>query len=320
MVDPVPGKAVGRAKGQAGEGVPALMRGWSLEATLPRPDEIAAIAEIVAPGTAIYLSSLPRVDHARQLAAATNVRAAGLEPVLHISARKFVSEAQLKDYLAAAQGEAGVVRCLIIAGDINVPRGPFASSLSLMQSAAFRSAGLKEVDIAGYPDGHPFLSQADLAQALKAKLAVARQDGVVPHIVTQFSFDAAAIVRWHAWLREIAPEVPVHIGLAGPANANTLLQFALRCSVNLPLRHANTAAKLLGGVSPDGIVAALAAGLPAAEAGSTRLALHFYSFGGLARTAAWARAAARGPSGEGPDPAEPSLLHRLRQISGYRSS
>ena len=53
-----------------------------------RPAEIAALAEILPPGTPVYFSAVPTIEPPEIVAAAASVRKAGLEPVIHIAARR----------------------------------------------------------------------------------------------------------------------------------------------------------------------------------------------------------------------------------------
>ncbi len=259
---------------------------WTIEATLPDAAEIRALAHALPAGGRVYLSALPHAHYDRQLRAGVMLREAGFEPVPHVAARHFASEDDLAGYLSRMTGDAGVERVLLIGGDIEIRRGPYASSLDVLASEPFRQSGIREVGVAGYPEGHPAISDDALHRALHAKVAVARRAGVALHIVTQFCFSAAPIRVWLAGLAAQGIALPVHIGLAGPASPRTLLRFALRCGVDLPVRKANVAAQLLMGISPDAIAGELdGEGGLGGYVGP--VALHLYSFGGLARTAAW---------------------------------
>jgi methylenetetrahydrofolate reductase (NADPH) len=265
------------------------MDGWSIEATLPRPAEIAALADRVRPGTEVFLSTLPHVSLDQQIETARAVRAAGLEPVLHVAARYFASQTELVGYLARASREARVDRILAIAGDSDRPRGPFDSALSLIECEALADYGVRRVGIAGYPEGHPKIPATALAAALDAKLAALAAAALDAQIVTQFSFAAAPVVRWIGETRERWPGVPLRIGLAGPASAPTLLKFAARCGVVGPLgglgQKLSTARRLVRAVSPEPIITALSQALPVGC--DADIAVHLFSFGGLQRTVEW---------------------------------
>ncbi len=278
------------------------MDGWSLEATLPKPEEIEALAGILAPGAEVYLSTLPHVTLDRQIATARLVRAAGLEPVPHLAARYFASPKEVADFLEQAVAEADVRRLLIIGGDLDPPRGPFASACDIIEAGILGAFGIERVGIAGYPDGHPKIPDAALAEALDAKLDAAEAAGFAVEVVTQFCFQAEPILRWIERLRTRRPAVPVRVGLAGPASLKALVRYALRCGVGMPMdglgQKLAMATQLVRSVSPGKIVQDLdAATLDRAIPGRDspgRVSAHFFSFGGLERTARWAADAEQG--------------------------
>jgi methylenetetrahydrofolate reductase (NADPH) len=272
-----------------------LMRGFSLEATRPSPEEVAALAEIAPAGTRVYVSAVPARPAQDILDAARRLRAAGFEPVPHLAVRNFASAQALDDFLARASGEAGVVRALVIAGDRDQPAGDIRSALEVIDGGALRRHGISEIGIAGYPDGHPRISQQDLDRALADKINAAETTGMDVHIVTQFCFDPAAILEWIGRLRGFGIEHEVRIGLAGPTNLATLLRYAKRCGVRASAqglaRQTGLMRQLFAMSAPDVLVRALAQARADGQLGE--VAPHFFSFGGLAGTARWADAVAQ---------------------------
>ena len=129
-----------------------------------------------------------------------------------------------------------------------------------------------------------------LNAALDEKLALARQHDLEPYIVTQFSFAPNRIVEYCADLARRAPGVPVYVGLAGPTNPVSLLRFAQRCGVSASLRALQAegmrAVRLFTHVDPTDQLMALAQHIRSGSA-SNVVGVHLYSFGGVARTAAW---------------------------------
>jgi methylenetetrahydrofolate reductase (NADPH) len=201
-----------------------FMAGFSLEATRPSAEEVAALAAIASPGTRVYVSAVPKRPAQEAIEAAAQLRKAGFEPVPHLAARGFASARALDHFLARVSGEAGVVRLLIIAGDHEEPAGDFRSALEVIDGGALQRHGIREIGIAGYPDGHPRIQQQDLDRALVDKIRSAEATGIAVQIVGQFCFDAQAIVQWIARLRDFGLEHPARIGLAGPTNLATLLR------------------------------------------------------------------------------------------------
>ena len=111
-----------------------VARRFSIEATRPKLEEIAAVAARVPAGTEIYLTAVPTQTQDALVAAARNVRKAGLEPVVRVAARRLASAQALTDLLSRLHGEADLRRLLVIGGDVD-PVGPFADALAVIQKA-----------------------------------------------------------------------------------------------------------------------------------------------------------------------------------------
>lgn len=267
------------------------MRGWSLEATLPTAAEVDALGRVLPPGTRVYLSALPHVPYARLAEDAARVRRAGLEPVPHLAGRNYGGRGEIEDFLARLRAGASVERVLAIGGDRAAPLGPFASSLELIESGLLQAHGLREVQISGYPEGHPKIADEALARALRDKVEAARGAGLEVRVVSQFCFDAGAIARWLGDFRGAYPDLPVSLGLAGPAGARTLLGYALRCGVKASARGLARGLGQVGGLLGEATPARMVAALADMGVGENDdlVSVHFFSFGGIARTAAWAR-------------------------------
>src|SRR6266481_4004415 len=108
--------------------IQALLVGASLELSSRDPVEINACADLLEPGTAVYISMPPGQTYHGIVALATRLKRAGLRPVPHVAARRIASRDALDEYLARAAGEAGVDSALVIAGDSDRASGPFESS------------------------------------------------------------------------------------------------------------------------------------------------------------------------------------------------
>jgi methylenetetrahydrofolate reductase (NADPH) len=262
---------------------------FSIEATRPNAGEIAALAEILPPGTPIYFSAVPTITPQELIAGAALLRRSGLEPVIHIAARRIRAAADLANLLAGLRGEADVRRLLVIAGDID-PLGPFSDALAVIQKGRLREAGIAEIGIGGYPEGHHRIPPGRLEAALDEKIAAAAAHGLGVHIVSQFSFSPERILAWLRRLRACGIAKPVKVGMAGPTSVPGLLRYAKRCGVDASLRGlmSGAAAGLIGNVGPDRIVEALSA---AGDLGNA--APHYFSFGGTVETARYACSTSR---------------------------
>jgi methylenetetrahydrofolate reductase (NADPH) len=268
---------------------------FSMEATRPNAAEVAALAEILPPATPVYFSAVPTIEPRELVAAASALRKAGLEPVVHIAARRMHSVTDLQNLLAALRGEADVRRLLVIGGDVE-PLGPYPDALSVIQKGRLREAGIEEIGIGAYPEGHPRIPPGRLEAALDEKIAAAAAQGLRVHIVSQFSFSPERILDWLKQLRACGITRPVKVGMAGPTSVSALFRYAKRCGVAASLRGlaSGTAASLFGHVGPDQIVETLAAADGLGDAMP-----HYFSFGGAVETARYACEAAHGKHGAG---------------------
>ncbi|OYY90332.1 MAG: 5,10-methylenetetrahydrofolate reductase [Sphingomonas sp. 28-66-16] len=262
--------------------------GYSLEITAKDIDALRAAAPAIAERTPVAITFLPGETMDARIAAAVAVRALGFEPMPHLSARRIGSLAELEQIVARTTAEAGAERMFLVAGDPPQPAGPFADTLSLLRTGLFERHGIKAIGIAGHPDGHPAMDTAGLWQALDDKRADIAARGMATLIVTQFGFDADPFLAWLRELRDRGIDAPVRIGVPGPAGIKTLLRFAMHCGVgastSVMAKYGVSITQLLGTAGPDKLVDNLARGL-GPDHGAVRL--HFYPFGGLARTVEW---------------------------------
>lgn len=179
-------------------------------------------------------------------------------------------------------------RCFIVAGDPAEPEGPYFDTMALIRTGAFEAAGVQAIGVGGHPEGHPHMTGDQLWAVLEAKLAEIDRRGMAGLVVTQFGFDPDAFLRWLEEARARGIDTPVRIGIPGPAGIKRLLSFAARCGVgasaSVMKKYGASIANLLGTAGPDRLVDAFAEKL-GEEHGRVRL--HFYPFGGMARTVEW---------------------------------
>jgi methylenetetrahydrofolate reductase (NADPH) len=274
--------------------VARLLAGGSVEMGAHRAQDAAAIAALLPAGTPVYVNHLPRHTLADTLAGIVAVRNAGLEPVPHIAARRITSREEFVAFLRDAVRHAAVSRLLLLGGDLERPVGPFADAAALLSEDVLAGSGITDVAFAAYPERHPHIATSVLVAALSEKIAIARRRGLRVRIVTQFSFSPERIVALAADLQRRHADVPVHIGLAGPANPVALLKFARVCGVSASLKTlASTgfgALRLATHAGPGAEFTAIAQ-RAAAGALANVAGVHLFSFGGTAAAASWLRVA-----------------------------
>jgi len=267
---------------------PRITDGYSLEVTAKDIPALEAAAPNIWQEAPIAVPFLPGETNASRIAAAKAVRERGFEPMPHLSARRIESFEEFESYLKAVVEEAGVQRCFVVAGDPPEPAGPFADSGSLIATGAFEAAGIKVIGIGGHPDGHPVMTDAQCWEVLHAKTADIEARGMAALIVTQFSFDADRVLTWLKDMRSRGLDHAVRVGVPGPAGIKTLMRYAAFCGVGASAsvlkKYGISITSLLGSAGPEKFVDKLREGL-GREHGAVRL--HFYPFGGIAKTVDW---------------------------------
>jgi methylenetetrahydrofolate reductase (NADPH) len=266
-----------------------MVDGYSLEMTAKELDGLREAAPLIRPNTQVAVTFLPGEEMEQRVEAAKLVRQLGFEPIVHLSARRLTSKEELDNYLARITGEAGVKRVFLIAGDPPEPEGPFEDSLQVIESGLLEKHGIAIAGIGGHPEGHPNVSKDDLWVWMERKIAALRERGIVPLVVTQFAFDDDAIVEWVGEMRRRGIDVPVRLGVPGPAGIKRLLGFAARCGVgasaSVMKKYGVSVTNLLGRAGPDKLVDSLDRKLNDGEHGRVRL--HLYPFGALTASAEW---------------------------------
>jgi methylenetetrahydrofolate reductase (NADPH) len=278
------------------DGICAFLSDFSVEVTRPKLTDLEAIRDTAGAGTRVYVSAIPTRPSTELIEQSAMTRQCGLEPIPHIAVRNYTSRDELSSLIGRLSQEAGVKRVLIISGDRGDSAGPFTASLEIIESGILQQHGITHVSIAGHPDGHPVVADDVMHRALVAKIEAAEQSGLEADIVTQFGFDAQAITRWVMKMRDLGIEAPIRIGLAGPTNLTTLLKYAQRCGVKASIggitKHAGLVKNLFGVSAPDSVVRVLAGENATGSLGT--VAVHYFSFGGVAATSKWAARAAQG--------------------------
>ena len=234
-------------------------------------------------GTEVFVPCLPRADFDATVCACDQLAQWGLTPVPHIAARRFASV----DELAIAFGKLRQVRVealFVIGGDTTRPAGSILSSLDVLGSGLIDEYGFARVGFAGYPEGHPHISEETLNRVMLEKLSQVGSMKASCFLVTQFGFTVDPIARWLDARATSAWTAPLRIAIPGPARVRTLLSFASQCGVVASLKglsnRPDARAAWLSGWTPDSLIGALAE-RRLAYAGRLDVGWHWLSFGGL---------------------------------------
>ena len=240
-------------------------------AALPRGAEVSVTAS---PGKGIEAT----------VELAIELEAAGLRAIPHLSARMIRDRAHLATLLSRLR-DAGIDRAFVVGGDADEP-GEFLDGLSLLRAMADLGQLPAELGCPCYPQGHPDIPDAALAQALRDKAPL------VQYMTTQLCFDPKAIATFIADRRAEAIELPVKLGIPGVAEMPKLMSISARIGVRdaskFVLRNYRLVGELLksGGIyKPSRLLQGLAPVLadPAARVSG----LHVYTFNNVVATVAW---------------------------------
>jgi len=267
-----------------------LLIGGSLEMTPREMHRAGEVAALLPADSCVYIPSLPGLPLARTLEAVAAIRAAGLDPVPHVSARRIRDRDEFAEFLKKAVTEQRVHRVLLLGGDEPKSKGPYLDSLQLLESGLLRDSGIREIGVAGYPEGHPRIS--NLAESFEKKRHLAKEQGLGLYVVTQFSFAPNRVVEYCTNRARTAPEVSIYVGVAGPTDPVALARYAQLCGVSVSLRALRTLgtgiARLVTNIEPREQLVAIARYSRSREP-SNVVGVHIYSFGGAVKTAAWMR-------------------------------
>lgn len=273
--------------------VEAFLRGFSIEVMPRTAAKVENFREHLPEGTRVYIAHIDGTEIDDMVTTAARLARGGFEVMPHFPARSVADAAELKDWVARYQGEAGVTQGLLLAGGIPEPRGAFHSSMQLLESGAFD--GFTRLHVAGHPEGNrdidPDGGDAAVMEALRWKQAFSERTDAKMALATQFAFEAEPIIAWVNRLAAEGIDLPVHIGIAGPAKLQTLIKFAIACGVGPSLKvlqkRAMDVTKLLLPYEPTEVVTALARH-KAANPSFGIEAVHFFPLGGIKTCATWA--------------------------------
>jgi len=261
----------------------ALVAGFSIEATPKQLERVGALDLLLPAGTVVYVPFLPRAAMADTADACRRLTAQGLRPVPHLTARSLTNRQKLIESLSRL-ADSGAESLLLIAGDRRRAAGPFKSTLDVLDTGLLQEYGFRGIGVAGHPEGHTAADPEVLNDALRRKAAYARESESAMWIVTQFAFSGAPVISWLERVRDEGLDLPVRIGVPGPAKVQTLLRYAVQCGVaassHMLARRPGAVSRLLGRWTPDEMVAELA--LRSVASPKLPIAgIHVFPFGGL---------------------------------------
>ena len=273
-----------------------FISGYSIEVIPKTVAKTESFGDILPKSTRVYLAHLQDADITEMVPAAKKLNDEGFTVMPHIPARVIKNKAMLGDWLSMYQNEAGVDEALLIAGGSPKPIGDYDSSIKLIESGLFDLAGFKRLHIAGHPEGNKDIDPdgeiKNVSEALSWKQEFSKRTDAEMAIATQFCFDANVVKKWMDDIKDDGIDIPIHIGIAGPAKLQTILKFSIECGIGSSMkvltRRAKDITKLLLPYEPTQVLKELAE-YKAKDPKFNIEQVHFFPFGGIKQTSDWVR-------------------------------
>ena len=271
-----------------------IAAGWSIEVMPRTAAKIDSFRALLPNGTRVYIAHIAGTPITDMVATARRLHEEGFAVMPHFPARGIADAATLEEWIKRYRNEAGVTQALLLGGGHAMPEGAFDSSIQMIETGLFDRHGFTHLHVAGHPEGNRDIDQggstANVDSALAYKQDFASRTNAQMAIVTQFAFDAPAVIAWAERIADLGVTLPVHAGIAGPAKLQTLIQFALSCgvgpSVSVLHKRARDLSKLLLPYEPGEMVAGLAEH-KARHPNSLITQLHVFPLGGIKKAAEW---------------------------------
>ncbi|SEW13139.1 methylenetetrahydrofolate reductase (NADPH) [Cognatiyoonia koreensis] len=273
----------------------SFLDGYSIEVMPRTAEKVEDFKALLPAGTRVYIAHIEGTPIEEMVATAKRLNNDGFKVMPHFPARIIKDEATLADWIARYQGEADVEQALLLAGGVTSPHGDFHSSMQLLETGLFDKAGFKRLHVAGHPEGNkdidPDGSDNNVMDALRWKAKFNETTDAEMALATQFAFEARPIIAWADAIKDAGVDLPIHIGIAGPAKLQTLIKFAIACGVGPSLKvlqkRAMDVTKLLLPYEPTDVLTELAAH-KAANPDFNIERVHFFPLGGIKTNAEWA--------------------------------
>ncbi|MFU8865074.1 MAG: methylenetetrahydrofolate reductase [Rhodobacterales bacterium] len=286
-------EAVGPNAGSNDAKLVDFLQDFSIEVMPRTAEKVEDFRALLPAGTRVYIAHIDGTPIEDMLSTARRLARDGFAVMPHFPARIIRDRAMLADWITRYQGEAGVDQALVLGGGVSTPAGEFDNSMQLLETGLFD--GFSRLHVAGHPEGNRDIDTDGtdrlVMEALHWKQAYAKRTDAEMAIATQFAFEAKPVIAWADRLRAEGIDMPIHLGIAGPAKLQTLIKFAIACGVGPSLRvlqkRAMDVSKLLLPYEPTEILTELAAH-KAAHPDCTIARAHFFPLGGITTNANWA--------------------------------
>ena len=220
---------------------------FSIEVMPRTASKIESFNEILPQNTRVYIAHIEGVPIEEMVETANRLSSEGFDVMPHFPARIIKDKDTLENWIQRYQEEAGIEQALLLAGEISRPHGSFESSMQLVETELFEKYNFKHLHFAGHPEGNRDIdhdnSTMNVDAALSWKQKFKERTDINLALTTQFCFEAGPVIEWADSLVKNGIDIPIHIGVAGPAKLQTLIRFSIACGVGPSLRVLQKRAK-----------------------------------------------------------------------------
>ncbi|WP_236035576.1 methylenetetrahydrofolate reductase [Haloarcula rubra] len=239
-------------------------------------------------GATIAITTSPQLGIEATLERTEDAVEQGFEVVPHIAAR-YVRDREHLEEIAQRLTEAGITDIFVPGGDREEPEGEFESAYDLLSTLDGMEYSFEEVGITGYPEGHDFIDDETLAEAMEKKAPYAT------YIVTQLCYDPDTVLEWIEKIRARGVDLPVEIGIPGVMKYQRLLQISQKVGVGDSIKFLKKTTGVLGFIKqlvgsrgtykPDDLIDGLA---PYVDDDEYNIkGVHIYTFNQTPDTESW---------------------------------
>ena len=246
----------------------AFLDGFSIEVMPRTAAKVADFRAILPAGTRVYVAHIDGTDVADMVATVPPPHRRRLRGDAARPRPRHREPRRARPTGSASMPTPAAHEALAIAGGIDRAARPLPDTMAMLETGLFDARGFTRLHVAGHPEGNrdidPDGGEDVVMAALRAKADFAarhrRRDG------DRHPVRLRGRARSSPGPTGCAPngiDLPVHIGVAGPAKLQTMIKFAMACGVGPSLRvlqrRASDLTNLILPFEPTEILAALAA-------------------------------------------------------------
>jgi len=271
-----------------------FLNDFSIEVMPRTAAKIESFNDILPKNTRIYIAHIEGVPIQDMISTAKRIQSEGFAVIPHFPARIIENKVILEDWIKAYQEEANIDQALILAGGVDKPHGIFENSMQLVETELFNKYNFKNLYFAGHPEGNkdidPDGTEKNVNDALIWKQKLNERTDINLALTTQFCFDSKSVIKWANELNKNGINIPIHIGVAGPAKLQTLIKFSIACGVGASLKvlhkRAKDIKKLLLPFEPNEFLETLSLHKES-NPDFNITNIHFFPLGGIKTTSNW---------------------------------